>query len=202
MISNDQVNSHGLEVPPGKIIVQFGQFVLGDLETDSGRKIEAMKRLPESYSIYLILPAAGNVQTSMPIRLFPNPEITTEIIVPNNFFLPYYNCHGCCFGDREYYINPLACSIDQQGRMLLNKPNLEILLADEYDAVAENDDWDIGVLKNSANEIIHSVKRINGQIVSKYDLFQEESYQDINCVDINRYGNGTFSYYVSRKNYR
>ena len=199
MISNDRVESHGLTIPNNKIIVQFGQFILGDLETDAGRKIEVMKRLPESYSIHLILPIARNIAATMPIRLFPNSEITTGVIVPNNYFLPYYNCHGCCFGEGEYYINPLACSMDNQGRMQLNKPNLEILLHDEYEIVEEKDNWDIGIFKNSANEILHSVKRQNGKVISKYDLFHEESHNDISQVDIARYGNGIFHYYKTKK---
>lgn len=189
-----KMENHGIELPAGKWIHILGLFTLGYLETDSGNNIEVARRVPGSTLIHLVTQdAAMNIQ-SLPVRLYPDPEETDLIEIPENCFNPLYNCHGLTFGDSEYWINPLASRIDN-GRMVLDRPNIRTLLDDEYKQVEETENWDIAVLLNENNDIVHSVKRIGDDILSKYDDYQLKTHTTIEDVEDERYGIGHYEYY-------
>ncbi|MBI2281727.1 MAG: hypothetical protein HYU68_13715 [Bacteroidetes bacterium] len=186
--------NHGLILPKGKIVLERGLFILGHLETDKGRKIEAALRIPETFDYHSCAIDASKVDYFKPIRLFPNPEINGEVVVSNDLFNPYYNCHGQSFGKSEYWINPLASKI-VNNRMASAFPNVDIILEDEFMNVDSKSDWDVAVLRNNKNDILHSIHKENGRIYSKYDAYRKISFDKIEDVDISVYGNGIFKFY-------
>lgn len=175
------LRNHGLQVPEAKFLHCLGVYIEGHLETDRGRRIEAALRKTGSYSIYLCSEPWYQGESKKPIRLFPDPEPTTEISFPENYFLPYFNCHGYTFGDGEFWINPVSYKRDTQqpgcyvknpqGERVIETHSIEVILEDEYLEVAENDGWDVAVLSNQVDGIVHSVKRENGIVLSKYDSY-------------------------------
>lgn len=187
--------NHGLKLPPNKFLFSTGVYINGYLQTDKGRRIEGALRKAGSFMIHLCADTPYTGASKEPIRLFPNPEINDEVNVPNDFFLPYYNCHGCTFADSQYWINPMRFNIDDSGRITPVSENIKILLEDEYVEVDSGESWNAAILINRNNEIIHAVKQRNGQVFSKYDGYQLEVYEDIEQVDISRYGNGNFKFY-------
>jgi hypothetical protein len=116
-VSNECIN-HGLQLPGGKTLLETGLFVLGHLISNKGNNIEVAYRKRGSFAVHLVAYDAAKVVNPIPIRVYPNFESTDEISEPIDLFIPYYNCHGCTFGDRHYWINPEASSIDKNGKMV------------------------------------------------------------------------------------
>jgi hypothetical protein len=189
-----QCVNHGLNLPNGKVVLERGLFILGHLETDKGRKIEAALRIQDTFDYHSCAIDAKNMGNYKPIRLFPNPEINNEVVVPNDLFNPYYNCHGYSFANSEYWINPLASKMVDH-KMILAFPNLDILLEDEFTKVDSKHDWEVAIFRNNKNEILHSVGKENGKIVSKYDAYKKISFENIDEVDVSVYGEGSFDFY-------
>jgi hypothetical protein len=189
-----QCVNHGLCLPVGKVLLERGLFILGNLETDRGRKIEAAKRIVESFDYYCCALEASESDNFLPFRVFPRGEHCSEIEVPEDLFNPAYNCHGHTFAHNEYWINPLA-SISQNGVMTPINPNVDIILEDEYIKVDYSQNWDIAVFRNYKNEILHSILNQNGIITSKYDSYKKISCDDIKSVDTSVYGKGKFEFY-------
>jgi hypothetical protein len=186
--------NHGLNLPTGKVVLERGLFILGHLWTDKGKKIEAALRIPNTFDYHSCAIDASKVDYFKPIRLFPNPEANSEVNIPDNLFSPYYNCHGLSFANSEYWINPVASKMEN-GRMVPSIPNVEIILEDEFIKVDSQSDWDVAVLRNTKNEILHSVRKEGGKINSKYDAYRKISFDRIEDVDISVYGKGTFYFY-------
>lgn len=187
--------NHGLELPKDKFLWSMGIYTDGFLETKNGRKIEVARRKLGSYQIHLAATPEYTETKKEPILLFPDSEINEEVTVPENFFLPYFNCHGFTFADSEYWINPMCFERDLNGNISSKAENIRILLEDEYYQVTSEKKWDVAILLNFNNEIVHSVKRENHIIFSKYDGYQLEKYNRIEDVEIQRYGNGNFKFF-------
>jgi hypothetical protein len=186
--------NHGLILPTGKVVLERGLFILGHLETDKGRSVEAALRIPETFDYHSCAIDASMANYFKPIRLFPNPEKNGEVSVPDDLFNPYYNCHGQSFGNSEYWINPMASKM-VNGRMESTFPNVDIILEDEFTKVESQSDWSVAIFRNNKNEILHSVHKENGRIISKYDAYRRLSFDIIEDVDVSVYGNGTFDFY-------
>jgi hypothetical protein len=186
--------NHGLTLPTGKVVLERGLFILGHLETDKGRKIEAALRIPETFDYHSCAIDASKVKYFKPIRLFPNPETNSEVVIPYDLFNPYYNCHGQSFGNSEYWINPMASKM-VNGRMESAFPNVDIILDDEFTKVDSQSNWNVAVFRNNKNEILHSVQKQNGRITSKYDAYRKLSFDKMEDVDVSVYGAGTFIFY-------
>jgi len=190
--------NHGLELHENKLLWSMGLYTIGYLKTDKGRKIEAARRKSGSYQIHLGSSQDYEGKNKEPISIYPDTEPNDEITIPDNFFQPYFNCHGLTFADSEYWINPVVFERMPNGSLRVVSENIKILLEDEYVEVNSNDIWTVAVLFNSNNEIVHSVKREKDRIFCKYDGYQLEKYKTIEEVEIDRYNGGNFKFYKYR----
>jgi hypothetical protein len=195
MIENSFMINHGLKLPRNKFLHSMGLFTNGFIETNKGRKIEVQRRKIESYQIHLNsdIPYVG--ESKEPIRIFPDIESNSEIVIPDNFFLPFFNCHGCTFAQNEFWINSMVFSRNNLRQIIPLTENIRFILEDEYVKVNSVDDWSIAILLDSNQDITHSVKREKGIIYCKYDGYQLERYNNVDQIDIARYGNGEFEFY-------
>lgn len=187
--------NHGLELQKNKFLWSMGLYTNGYLKTNKGRKIEAARRKSGSYQIHLGSSPEYRGKSKEPICVYPNVELNKEISVPNKFFQPYFNCHGLTFADSEYWINPFVGELMPDGSTKVISDNIKLLLEDEYVQVNDKDDWEVAVLFDFDNKIVHSVKREKEVIYCKYDGYQLEKYNNIEKVDIERYGGGEFKFY-------
>jgi len=192
-ICAEMVN-HGLELPEGKTLLEMGLFTLGHLETNGGNKVEVAKRKQGSFYVHVVARNADGTLDSLPIMIYPNNE--SNIKISADYFNSYFNCHGLVFSDCEYWINPLASSLNPgNGQMIPNRPNISMLLEDEYERVEEQEQWDCGMLVNRAGVIVHSIKKENDIILSKYDGYQLLEHRSIEEIDDDRYGNAEYEFY-------
>lgn len=187
--------NHGIPLPAGKFLFSTGLFIIGELFTDRGRRVEVAQRKLSSYKMHLCADTNYDGNSKEPICIYPEIEANNEIDIPPNFFLPSYNCHGHVFADKQYWINPMIFNRNSSGQIVPVAENIRLILQDEYEEVAEEDNWDIGILVNASNFIVHAVKRNANQIESKYDGYQLSLYDNLDEVDIDRYGPGHFEFF-------
>lgn len=179
--------NHGLELPKGKQLYSQGIFTNGFLETNGGAKIQAAKRKSDSYLIHLVTACDYDGPSLEPIRLLPNAEPQNEVDIPNDFFRPLFNCHGCTFGDSEYWINPVKDDRDRDGKIVPSGDNVNLILNDEYEVVDKDECWDVAVFYDAQSNIVHSVRRKDGLILCKYDQYQLMRLKTLDEMDFNKY---------------
>lgn len=187
------VINHGLNLPNQGAILEMGVFTNGYLRTNAGRNVEAQRRKIDSFSYHLCYFDAGAVADPEPIRLYPNPE-PNNLNIPDNLFLPAYNCHGFAFGDSHYWINPIATVPINGANPVFNR-NIEVILEDEFGQVGEEEGWDVAIFTHDNGHIAHSLKRDNGIVYSKFDNYQLVNYNSFENVDMARYSPGEFLFY-------
>lgn len=181
-----RIINHSLRIADTSYIQQLALSTEAIVKTDKNNNIEILNFHSNTISFYLIDPFKA------PIQLFPNNELSTErsveIGLNTNSFIPLYNCHGCTFAESQCWINPYIFEKNAFGQ-IINRKNIEVILDDEYIKVNKDEIWDIAVFRKKIdNSIVHSVRKKEGKIISKYDIFYESSHNSIDEIEFNRYG--------------
>ena len=183
----DKIINHSLKIAEKSYIQRLALSTEAIVKTDKNNNIEILNFHSNTISFYLI------DLFKAPIQLFPNNELSTEgsveIGLKTNSFIPLYNCHGCTFAEGKCWINPYIFEKDAFGQIIKRKKNIEVILDDEYIKVNKDEIWDIAVFRKKIdNSIVHSVRKKEGKIISKYDFFYESSHNSIDEIEFKRYG--------------
>lgn len=126
-----------------------GFYRLGNLKTNSGNDVLALKFIPTSMDIWILEPIAGTQEARKVIDTHPHTSVLDNVGMPHNEIVPEYNCHGLCFGDSLYRI-----------------PDATAILNDEYDECEENESCCVVYFEN--NVTVHSaIRKENGTYKAK-----------------------------------
>jgi len=110
--------NHGIGIPSNKTFLEIGLYTNAYIFTEKGNKIEVAIRKMDSFHVPLVSRNANTYPDSLPIRVFPECEESTQKLIPNNFFNPYYNCHGCTLVNDTFWINPYKDNVNQEGQII------------------------------------------------------------------------------------
>lgn len=154
-------------------------YRLGNLKTDEGNDVLALKFLKDSLDILLLEPIAGTVEVKKIVDKHPHTVALEKIGMPHEEIIPEYNCHGLCFGDSLYRI-----------------PDAKQILTDEYKECGKKDATCLIYFDN--NITVHAVLIENDILLSKAGYRGLHNFNKIEDAagDI---AYDTYSYYKPRK---